>query len=407
MNWSAFTNGDFNNSCPETDLEREMLRKASGHLTDLNEFKRFYNQNIFTACPEFFSGFPLDVRLQTIANIITQNKYTTVMDIGCRVGILLFHLATRQLISRGLGLDVNISSIGVCKEYRTKLHMEDKLEFKACLIEEYVSDTRFDCVVMADVLEHVVDPIGILKQASAYTNYIIASFPSGNVDGASELTTAEYREHVRLLDKSSANAIFRASGWEIKQVSSITCYFPIDVYLLEHNKTSQIYKKSYKELIMTIRFDHDDGIDGAVEKINKALEAHGLIVEYLPNTPEQENGGYVLAELKKIDPATVISKIDASPAKIQELSTLHVTPAVNLPVLEVVSAKYHAKGIVRDVKVKLLEKIIDGRINIIVDNGSMGVDPLYGAPKKLSLVYKLDNAIKAVEIDEGYPLNLP
>ena len=158
---------------------------------------------------------------------------------------------------------------------------------------------------------------------------------------------------------------------------------------------------------MAICFNHDDGIDGAVAKINKALESHGLVVEYLPNTKEQENGGYVLAELKKIDPATVISKIDANPVKIQELATLHATPMINQPILEIVSAKYHAKGIVRDVKVKVLEKVIDGRINIIVDNNSMGVDPLYGALKKLSLVYKLDGAIKAVEIDEGGPLNLP
>ena len=149
---------------------------------------------------------------------------------------------------------------------------------------------------------------------------------------------------------------------------------------------------------MTIYFDLNDGINGTVLKINKDLEAHGLVLEC-----DQYGGGY---EIKKIDMATVISKIDASPAKIQELAALHATP-INLPVLEIVNAKYHAKGIVRDVKVKILEKVIDGRINIIVDNNSMGVDPLYGAPKKLSLVYKLDNAIKAVEINEGDPLNLP
>jgi len=157
---------------------------------------------------------------------------------------------------------------------------------------------------------------------------------------------------------------------------------------------------------MTIKFNHDDGIDGTVDKINKALEAHGLVVEYLPNTPEQENGGYVLAELKKIDPASIIEKMDASPAKIQELATLHATP-INRQTLEIISAKYHAKGIVKDVKAKILEKVSDGALNIIVGNDTMGVDPLYGAPKKLSLVFKLDNAIKAVEIDEGKLLKLP
>jgi hypothetical protein len=150
---------------------------------------------------------------------------------------------------------------------------------------------------------------------------------------------------------------------------------------------------------MTIYFDPNEGINGAVLKINEALEAYDLVLEQ-----GTLNDGY---ELKKIDPATVISKIDASPAKIQELATLHVTPVVNLPVLEIVSAKYHAKGIVRDVKVKILEKVMNGKINTLVDNNSMGVDPLFGAPKKLSLVYKLDGAIKSVEIDEGYLLNLP
>jgi hypothetical protein len=155
-----------------------------------------------------------------------------------------------------------------------------------------------------------------------------------------------------------------------------------------------------------MKFNHDDGIDGAVEKINKALEAHGLVIEYLPSTPDQENGGYMLAELKKIDPVTVISQIDASPAKIQELATLHASP-VNRQVLEIISAKYHAKGIVKDVKAKILEKISDGALNIVVDNTTLGVDPLYGAPKKLSLVYKLDGSIKALETDEGNALKLP
>lgn len=156
---------------------------------------------------------------------------------------------------------------------------------------------------------------------------------------------------------------------------------------------------------MTIKFNHDDGIDGAVDKINKALEAHGLVIDYLPHTQEQTDGRYMLAELKKIDPATVIAKIDASPAEIQELASLHATP-VNSQVLEIISAKYHAKGIVKDVKAKILEKVSDGTLNIMVDNNTLGVDPLYGAPKKLSLVYKLDGAIKALELDEGKSLKI-
>lgn len=125
---------------------------------------------------------------------------------------------------------------------------------------------------------------------------------------------------------------------------------------------------------MALRFEHDDEIMNVVGKINEALKKHDLVIEF----DNQAHDGFMLAELIK-----------------------------KAPSLEILSAKYYAKGIVRDVRAKIVEKIKDGTLNFVILNDDLGGDPLYGASKTLAIVYKHNNEIKAVELSEGQTVILP
>jgi 2-polyprenyl-3-methyl-5-hydroxy-6-metoxy-1,4-benzoquinol methylase len=53
--------------------------------------------------------------------------------------------------------------------------------FFECLIEDFESDEKFDAVFLLDILEHVIDPIAVLKKAASFLNpegMLIAHVPN-------------------------------------------------------------------------------------------------------------------------------------------------------------------------------------------------------------------------------------
>jgi 2-polyprenyl-3-methyl-5-hydroxy-6-metoxy-1,4-benzoquinol methylase len=237
MNWNAFTNGDFDNAQPETEDERDMIRVATAHLLDLEEYKKFYNTHIHSCPPpEFERDFVLDTRLQTIADIITANNFRSVLDVGCRTGNLLFNLCAHRKVDRAMGLDINSTAIGLCQEYKLKLSL-DTLNFSNCIFEEYTDDEKYDCVIMADVLEHCISPEAFLERAHSFSNKLIISCPADNVSGkVDEVKEKVYREHVRLLTINKVYELLKKTHWKILNLLNLSCYFTIDVYLLEEEQ---------------------------------------------------------------------------------------------------------------------------------------------------------------------------
>jgi Predicted methyltransferase (contains TPR repeat) len=236
MNWNAFTNGDFDNAQPETEDDRDMIRVATAHLLDLDEYKKFYNTHIHSCPPpEFEKGFELDIRLQTIADIITTNNFRSVLDVGCRTGNLLFNLCVQKKVDRAMGLDINSTAIDMCRKYRSKLNLENMLDFSLSVFEEYVDDKKYDCVVMADVLEHCISPEAFLEKAHSFSNKLIISFPADNISGkVDEVKEKVYREHVRLLTINKVDELLKKTHWKILGLLNLPCYFSIDVYLLDN-----------------------------------------------------------------------------------------------------------------------------------------------------------------------------
>jgi hypothetical protein len=131
-----------------------------------------------------------------------------------------------------------------------------------------------------------------------------------------------------------------------------------------------------------MKFNYDDKVTCIIGKINTVLSEHGLIIEL----DDLVLDGYMVAELKSLE-----TKAEVKP----------------VPVFEILTARYHSKGIIRDVKEKVIEHVKNGVLNLAVDNNELGVDPLYGAPKTLSIVYKYNDEIKVIEVAEGQTVVLP
>jgi predicted TPR repeat methyltransferase len=231
MNWKAFAMGDYANAQPASEEEVQKIQEASAHLLDVKKYAEFYNRDGYEVPPEFHQGFPLDNRLQRVLELLLENKCDSVLDVGCRVGLLLFHMATRGLLKYGKGVDINSSAIQLANDFKTKLNLSI-LDFEQVMFEEYKDPIKYDCIVMTDVLEHCISPEVFLERATQLTNKMIVSFPVDCPDLNRPPNDWKYQEHVRLLDKEHAGDLFKKTGWNVLSYSNLSCYFLIDVYLL-------------------------------------------------------------------------------------------------------------------------------------------------------------------------------
>jgi len=232
MNWNAFAIGDFKNANPANDDERKLLEESVEHLKDLTLYKEVYNKEHYDSYPHDFQGMLLDIRLERIKEIIVRNNFKNILDVGCRIGLLLFNLYENKLITDGMGIDINKSAIELCKKYKAeKAH--SALSFYELMFEDFPIRENFDCVVMAEVLEHCIDPAKFLNLARDLTNYVIVSVPvhTPHIDGKGN--DWKYQEHVRCLKGKEMEDLLISTGWIVKEFFQVTCYCLIDIYLLE------------------------------------------------------------------------------------------------------------------------------------------------------------------------------
>lgn len=83
----------------------------------------------------------------------------SLLDMPCGDGLLTALMADR--FSRVVGIDAASKHL---EEARRRL---PQAELHHALIEEFETDERFDTITMLNVLEHVIDPIAVLKKAAS------------------------------------------------------------------------------------------------------------------------------------------------------------------------------------------------------------------------------------------------
>ncbi|HEX8814460.1 MAG TPA: hypothetical protein VF753_03075 [Terriglobales bacterium] len=76
--------------------------------------------------------------------------------------------------------------------------------------------------------------------------------------------------------------------------------------------------------------------------------------------------------------------------------------------LNIIRASYGVPGRQQDVSSRLQSLVRNGRLNIAVNNGTIGVDPAPGAKKTLWVTYSVNRgAQRIVTVQEGQTLNIP
>src|SRR4029453_7834314 len=85
------------------------------------------------------------------------------LEVGCGWGDMTEFFAPR--FERIVALDGSGECVRRCRE---RLSRYPRIELHHCLIEEFDTGEQFEDIVMVRVLEHLDDPIGILRKLARY-----------------------------------------------------------------------------------------------------------------------------------------------------------------------------------------------------------------------------------------------
>lgn len=90
---------------------------------------------------------------------LEQARGDSLLDMPCGDGALTAMLA--PAFSRVVGIDASSKHLELARKTLPAV------EFHEALIEEFETSERFSTVTMLNILEHVVDPVGVLKKAAS------------------------------------------------------------------------------------------------------------------------------------------------------------------------------------------------------------------------------------------------
>lgn len=84
----------------------------------------------------------------------------SLLDLACGDGLITSMFA--QHFDRVVGVDASHTHVSEAKKRLPEA------DFFECLIEDFESDEKFDAIFLLDILEHVLDPVLILRKAAGF-----------------------------------------------------------------------------------------------------------------------------------------------------------------------------------------------------------------------------------------------
>lgn len=173
-------------------------------------FKRFYEQKYASKVENLNP-----MKLHAITMFPTPPR--KILDVGCGTGVLAGILTDYGYDVTGI--DISDSAIEKCHEKGINAYVQDLSEpfsFK---------EREFDCILMSEVLEHIVDPIQVLRKLRAVLKpggVMIITTPNSvfftrrlrYLIGKSSTETQNF-SHLRFFSKKLLSSVVTAAGFQI------------------------------------------------------------------------------------------------------------------------------------------------------------------------------------------------
>jgi 2-polyprenyl-3-methyl-5-hydroxy-6-metoxy-1,4-benzoquinol methylase len=242
--WAQISLGDLDGLSKSDPELRTFLEHRQAHIKDKALYEELYGwRKIHTLDfpPEYHNGFPLDSRLEAILQLINKFNLKDVLDIGSRAGYLLFAGRQRNIIDHGTGVEISSSYHDLCTRAMGHFNFSN-LEFVNSMFEDFQTSQKYDCAVIAEVLEHVMDPLQVLKKANSHltdSGYLIISVPVNRPPVTPEeiiaIESEVIQEHVHFFSREKLTELTKQAGFDLLEVFSINQGWGTDVSIYRKN----------------------------------------------------------------------------------------------------------------------------------------------------------------------------
>jgi 2-polyprenyl-3-methyl-5-hydroxy-6-metoxy-1,4-benzoquinol methylase len=142
-----------------------------------------------------------------VKSCLENARGTSLLDIACGDGMMTESFAKH--FKRVVGVDASGKHLDMARK------RVSQAEFYECLIEDFNLKEHFDSVFMLDLLEHVIDPIAVLKKAAGFLS----------------------NDGVLIIHVPNAYAINRRLAVLMETLESCTELSPFDVQIAGHRRS--------------------------------------------------------------------------------------------------------------------------------------------------------------------------
>lgn len=158
------------------------IKESIEFLKHPESYKDYYQTDfdgIEKRIPGLFADGEPDLRQKfIISHVSAAPKHDSLLDVGCADGSLVFYLIRRGVIKSAHGVDLWKNGIKFANANALKKGYH--ASFTQAMFEEFEIDFKFDVITFGEILEHVIDPIVLLKKAQtllAEDGRIVATVP--------------------------------------------------------------------------------------------------------------------------------------------------------------------------------------------------------------------------------------
>lgn len=246
------------------------------------DFKKFYEEQpdylAFRTDPEKQEEYRIIAgwKARKLSELVdAEYKFNNILEVGCAFGFLLNELSEKLYISTRVGVDISEENIRLAKE------LYPACRFFAGTVEQFRNNMpsgigdRFDLVMLSDIVEHIPDDLGFLRQIREFTDYVILNLP---LEKSFKNRNRIYGEndpsgHLRWYDRNDAERLVENAGFKvIKSFTSVSFNDDIIYNLYTSNRRKRISRKPFPlRIFWTIFYYLEDRIKRSGEKVSEII----------------------------------------------------------------------------------------------------------------------------------------
>lgn len=160
------------------------------------------------------------ILLNYISKRLNLSTESNVLDVGCGTGAVLEEFSRRY---KAYGIDFSQQAIDFCRQ-------RGLTNVRLGSLDAFPSDQRFNLITMFDVVEHVEDDLGLLKEAHSRLErggHLLVAVPAYQWLWSKH---DEVLHHKRRYTQSSLATVFENAGFQIEHVTHFNALlFPLAV----------------------------------------------------------------------------------------------------------------------------------------------------------------------------------